>query len=154
MVCARQGAKHYWELENVKDAKVVTGTFTTIGGKTRPAGVHFKLANNKLAAPVVLKQTELKTKRLEELTDTAGGFSAIAGLYWAKTKADPNVPMNKSKAGFYEKYDSGQQDGLEYLNDALKEMAGFELKHYGDRNWYLYFGLPYHNFMVARYVRK
>lgn len=103
---------------------------------------------------VVLKQTELKTKRLEELADTAGGFSAIAGLYWAKSKADPNDPMNKSKAGFYEKYDSGQQNGLKFLNDALKEMAEFELKNYGDRNWYLYFGLPYYNFMIARYVRQ
>lgn len=102
---------------------------------------------------IVLKQTELKTKRLEELADTAGGFSAIAGLYWANSKADPNDPMNKSKAAFYAKYDEGQQSGLEYLNDALKEFAEFELECYGDRNWYLYFGLPYYHFMSARYVR-
>jgi hypothetical protein len=126
----------------------VYGAFRDLQDKINKAKAHLE------GNYVVLKQTELKTKRLEELADTAGGFSAIAGLYWAKSKADPNDPMNKSKAGFYEKYDGGQQNGLDFLNDTLKEMAEFELKHYGDRNWYLYFGLPYYNFMVARYVRK
>ena len=101
-----------------------------------------------------MKQTELKTKRLEDLADTAGGFSGIAGLYWATTKANPNDPMNKSKAEFYKTYDNGQKNGLQFLNDALKEMAEFEKKNYGDSNWYLYFGLPYYNFMVARYTRQ
>jgi|UniRef100_UPI0037845A02 hypothetical protein len=124
------------------------GAFRDLQGKINKAKTHLE------GNYVVLKQTELKTKRLEELADSAGGFSAIAGLYWAKSKADPNDPMNKSKAGFYEKYDGGQESGLKFLNDTLKEMAEFELKRYGDRNWYLYFGLPYYNFMVARYVRK
>ncbi len=124
------------------------GEFRDLQDKINKAKTHLE------GNYVVLKQTELKTKRLEELTDSAGGFSAIAGLYWAKSKADPNDPMNKSKKGFYDKYDTGQESGLNYLNDALKEFAEFELKHYADRNWYLYFGLPYYNFMVARYVRK
>lgn len=102
---------------------------------------------------LVLKQTELKTKRLEELADSAGSISGIAGMYWAGVKANPNDPMNKSKAGFYAKYDQGQKSGLDFLNETLKKMSDFELKKYGDRNWYLYFGLPYYNFMVARYTR-
>lgn len=124
------------------------GEFRDLQDKINKAKVHLE------GNYVVLKQTELKTKRLEELADSAGGFSAIAGLYWTTAKANPDDPMNKSKAGFYAKYDEGQESGLNYLNDALKEFAEFELKHYGDRNWYLYFGLPYYNFMVARYVRK
>jgi hypothetical protein len=126
----------------------VYGEFRGLQENINKARTH--LENNY----VVLKQTELKTKRLEELADTAGGFSAIAGLYWAKSKADANDPMNKSKTKFYQNYDNGQESGLKFLNDTLKEMAQFELTHYGDRNWYLYFGLPYYNFMVARYVRK
>lgn len=126
----------------------VWGEFRDLQDKINKAKTHLE------GNYVVLKQTELKTKRLEELADSAGGFSAIAGLYWAKSKADPNDPMNKSKTTFYAKYDEGQESGLNFLNDTLKEFAEFELKHYGDRNWYLYFGLPYYNFMVARYVRK
>jgi hypothetical protein len=103
---------------------------------------------------VVLKQTELATKRLEDLAGSAASMSGIAGLYWARIQGDPNDPMNKSKAAFYAKYDAGQKSGLDYLNDALKKMSAFEEKKYRDRNWYLYFGLPYYNFMVARYTRK
>ncbi|MBI3675425.1 MAG: hypothetical protein HY243_02285 [Proteobacteria bacterium] len=102
---------------------------------------------------IVLKQTELKTKRLEDLADSAGSMSGIAGMYWANVKANPNDPMNKSKAAFYAKYDQGQKSGLDFLDAALKKMSDFEYKKYGDRNWYLYFGLPYYNFMVARYTR-
>jgi hypothetical protein len=102
---------------------------------------------------IVLKQTELKTKRLEDLADSAGSISGIAGMYWATVKANPNDPMNKAKAGFYAKYDQGQKSGLDFLNETLKKIADFEYKKYGDRNWYLYFGLPYYNFMVARYTR-
>lgn len=126
----------------------VYGEFRGLQDKINKAKVHLE------GNYVVLKQTELKTKRLEELADSAGGFSSIAGLYWSTAKANPDDPMNKSKAGFYAKYDEGQESGLNYLNDVLKEFAEFELKQYGDRNWYLYFGLPYYNFMVARYVRK
>lgn len=102
---------------------------------------------------VVLKQTEIKAKRLTDLANSAGNMSGIAGLYWAKVQGDPNDPMNKSKAGFYAKYDGAQANGLKALNDTLKAMGDFELKKYGDRNWYLYFGLPYYNFMAARYTR-
>ena len=102
---------------------------------------------------VVLKQTELKTRRLSELAGSAANMSGIAGLYWAKVQGDPNDPMNKAKATFYAKYDSGQANGLKYLNDALKQMAEFERRNYGDPNWYVYYGLPYYNFMVARYTR-
>jgi hypothetical protein len=80
-------------------------------------------------------------------------MNGVAGLYWAKIQGDPNDPMNKSKAAFYAKYDGAQANGLKFLNDALKAMGDFEMKNYGDRNWYLYFGLPYYNFMVARYTR-
>jgi hypothetical protein len=103
---------------------------------------------------VVLKQTELKTKRLEDLAAAASSMSGIAGLYWATIQGNPNDPMNKSKAKFYATYDAGQKVGLDALNGALKKMAAFEERKYGDRNWYLYFGLPYYNFMVARYTRK
>lgn len=102
---------------------------------------------------VVMKQTELSTNRLIDLADTAGGFSGIGGLKWATMKGDPNEPMNKSKVIFYKTYDGGQEKGLKYLDSALKDFSEFEIKHYGDRNWYLYFGLPYYNFMVARYTR-
>lgn len=102
---------------------------------------------------VVLKQTELKTKRLEQLAGSAANMSGIAGLYWATIQGDPNDPMNVAKARFYAKYDAGQESGLEFLNDALKEMSEFEKRVYGDGNWYLYFGLPYYNYMQARYTR-
>jgi hypothetical protein len=102
---------------------------------------------------VVLKQTEIKTKRLADLANSAANMSGIAGVYWAKVQGDPNDPMNKSKAAFYDKYDGAQANGLKALNDTLKAMGDFELKNYGDRNWYLYFGLPYYNFMAARYTR-
>lgn len=102
---------------------------------------------------VVLKQTELKTRRLSELAGSAANMSGIAGLYWAKVQGDPNDPMNRAKVAFYKKYDGGQANGLKYLNDALKEMAEFERRNYGDANWYVYYGLPYYNFMVARYTR-
>jgi len=102
---------------------------------------------------VVLKQTELKTRRLTELAGSAANISGIAGLYWAKIQGDPKDPMNIAKATFYAKYDSGQANGLKYLNDALKQMSEFERRNYGDPNWYVYYGLPYYNFMVARYTR-
>ena len=102
---------------------------------------------------VVLKQTEIKTKRLTELANSAASMSGIAGLYWAKIQGDPNDPSNKAKAAFYAKYDGAQANGLKFLNDTLKAMGDFEYKNYGDRNWYVYFGLPYYNFMVARYTR-
>ena len=102
---------------------------------------------------VVLKQTEIKTKRLTDLANSAANMNGIAGLYWAKVQGDPNDPMNKSKAGFFNKYDGAQANGLKALNDTLKAMGDFEMKNYGDRNWYLYFGLPYYNFMAARYIR-
>jgi hypothetical protein len=102
---------------------------------------------------VVLKQTEIKTKRLSDLANSAANMNGIAGLYWAKIQGDPSDPMNKSKAAFYAKYDGAQANGLKFLNDQLKAMGEFEYKKYGDRNWYLYFGLPYYNFMSARYTR-
>lgn len=102
---------------------------------------------------VVLKQTEIKTKRLTDLASSAASMSGIAGLYWAKIQGDPNDPMNKSKAAFYAKYDKAQDNGLKFLDTTLKKFADFEYRKYGDRNWYLYFGLPYYNFMVARYTR-
>lgn len=102
---------------------------------------------------VVLKQTELKTKRLEQLAGSAANMSGIAGLYWATIQGDPTDPLNVSKARFYATYDSGQENGLEFLNDALKEMSEFEKRVYGDGNWYLYFGLPYYNYMQTRYTR-
>jgi hypothetical protein len=102
---------------------------------------------------VILKQTEIKTKRLSDLASSAASMSGIAGLYWAKVQGDPNDPMNKSKAGFYAKYDAGQESGLKFLDTTLKRFADFEYRKYGDRNWYLYFGLPYYNFMVTRYTR-
>jgi hypothetical protein len=102
---------------------------------------------------VVLRQTEIKTKRLTELANSAANMNGIAGLYWAKIQGDPNDPMNKAKAGFFAKYDGAQANGLKALNDTLKAMGDFEFKTYGDRNWYLYFGLPYYNFMQARYTR-
>jgi hypothetical protein len=102
---------------------------------------------------IVLKQTELKTHRLEELAGSAANMSGIAGAYWATSQANPNDPMNVAKARFYQTYDNGQANGLEFLDKTLKEFAEFEARVYGDRNWYLYFGLPYYNFMVARYSR-
>jgi len=102
---------------------------------------------------VVLKQTELKTKRLEELAGSAANMSGIAGAYWATIQGNPNDPMNVAKARFYATYDRGQESGLEFLNEALKEMGEFEKRVYGDANWYLYFGLPYYNYMQARYTR-
>jgi hypothetical protein len=102
---------------------------------------------------VVLRQTEIKTKRLAELANSAANMNGIAGLYWAKIQGDPNDPMNKAKAAFFAKYDGAQENGLKALNETLKAMGDFEFKTYGDRNWYLYFGLPYYNFMVARYTR-
>ncbi len=102
---------------------------------------------------VVLKQTQIKTKRLADLANSAANMNGIAGLYWAKVQGDPNDPMNKAKAAFYAKYDGAQANGLKSLNDTLKAMGDFEMKNYGDRNWYLYFGLPYYNFMTARYTR-
>ena len=38
--------------------------------------------------------------------------------------------MNKSKVTFYKKYDGGQQNGIEFLDVALKEMAECEMEHY------------------------
>ncbi len=102
---------------------------------------------------VVLKQTEIKTKRLTDLANSAANMNGIAGLYWAKIQGDPNDPMNKSKAAFFDKYDGAQAGGLKFLNDTLKAMGDFEMKNYGDRNWYLYFGLPFYNFMATRYTR-
>lgn len=102
---------------------------------------------------VVLKQMDIKAKRLTDLASSAASMNGIAGLYWAKVQGDPNDPMNKNKAAFYAKYDTGQASGLKYLNDTLKQMGDFEMKNYGDRNWYVYFGLPYYNFMVTRYTR-
>jgi len=102
---------------------------------------------------IVLKQTELKTKRLEELAGSAANMSGIAGLYWATIQGNPNDPMNVAKAKFYATYDKGQESGLEFLNDTLKEMGEFEKRVYGDGNWYLYFGLPYYNYMQTRYTR-
>lgn len=129
---------------NAKDYGEFLGIQRTINGAKRLLEHNY----------VVLKQTELKTKRIEDLAAAASSMSGIAGLYWAKIQGDPNDPVNKSKARFYAKYDAGQKVGLNALNDALKKMAAFELRKYGDRNWYLYFGLPYYNFMVARYTRK
>ncbi len=102
---------------------------------------------------VVLKKTEIHTNRLMEMADGAAALNGIAQMYWANAKANPDDPMNKSKAGFYKKYDGGQQSGIEYLENALKEMAEFEMQNYGDRNWYVYYALPYMNYMRARYIR-
>ena len=46
-----------------------------------------------------------------------------------------------------------QIGGLKFPNDTLKAMGDFEMKNYGNRNWYLHFGLPNYNFMAARYRR-
>ena len=102
---------------------------------------------------VVLRQTEIHAKRLSDLAGSAASLNGIAGVYWAASQANPNDPMNKSKAGFYDKYDKAQANGLKFLNDTLKRLSAFERTKYGDQNWYLYFGLPYYNFMVARYTR-
>lgn len=102
---------------------------------------------------VVLRQTEIHAKRLTDLANSAAGISGIAGLYWANSQANPNDPMNKAKVSFYTKYDGAQANGLNYLNDALKKMSEFERTTCGDSNWYLYYGLPYYNFMLARYTR-
>jgi hypothetical protein len=102
---------------------------------------------------VVLRQTEIHTKRLTDLANSAASMSGIAGVYWAAKQADVNDPMNKSKTAFYDKYDKAQKNGLDFLNDRLKKLSEFERTKYGDQNWYVYFGLPYYNFMVARYTR-
>ena len=102
---------------------------------------------------VVLKQTEIKAKRLSDLAGSAASMNGIAGLYWAKIQGDPNDPMNKAKAHFYAIYDGAQDKGLKALDQTLKAMGEFEFRNYGDRNWYLYFGLPYYRFLVTRYTR-
>jgi len=102
---------------------------------------------------VVLKQTELEAGMISEMAEAAAGLSPFAQLAWTRMKANPNTSFNVSARKFYAKYDAGQQNGLDYLNEALKEMGEFEAKYYGQRNWYLYFGLPFQQFMTARYLR-
>ncbi len=102
---------------------------------------------------VVLKQTELEAGLITEMAEAAAGLSPFAQLAWTRMKANPKTSFNVSARKFYAKYDAGQQSGLDYLNEALKDMGEFEAKYYGQRNWYLYFGLPFHQFMTARYLR-
>ncbi|MDX2227789.1 MAG: hypothetical protein SFY92_11955 [Verrucomicrobiae bacterium] len=137
---------HY--LDDVMASPEKTECFKNCQEKIDQARKH--LENNY----AVFRETELKTGRIYELADAATGLSPYAKLLWTAEKSNPNEAMNKSKERFYAKYDEGQKNGLNYLNDALKEMSACEQKHYGEANWYLYFGLPYYNFMVARYTRK
>lgn len=103
---------------------------------------------------VVFRQTELKTGRIYELADAATGLSPYAKLLWTVQKSDPNEAMNKAKEGFYSKYDEGQQSGLKFLNDALKQIGQCEREHYGNASWYEMYGYPYFTFMSERYTRK
>jgi hypothetical protein len=102
---------------------------------------------------VVVKQTEIRTGRLTEMANAAAGLSPLAQLAWAKAKANPNEGFNRSAAAMYAKYDQGQASGLDFLKEALIEMSDFEKQNYGRDNWYLYFGLPYYQFMNTRYTR-
>jgi len=102
---------------------------------------------------VVLKETELEAGMVKELANAAAGLSPFAQLAWTQMKANPKTSFNVSAAKFYGKYDAGQESGLNYLGEALKEMGAFEEKYYGYRNWYVYHGLPFHQFMTTRYIR-
>ena len=44
----------YWELEPVHDPAIEIGTYTAVGGRTSPDGVHFKLTNNRASQPQIL----------------------------------------------------------------------------------------------------
>jgi len=121
--------------------------YQTIADKIEKARKHLE------GNYVVLKETELEAGMIMEMADAAAGLSPFAQLAWTQMKANPKTSFNTSAETFYAKYDAGQQSGLDYLNDALKEMGEFETKYYGQRNWYLYFGLPFHQFMTARYIR-
>jgi len=103
---------------------------------------------------VVLVKTEIAAGRIKNLADAAAGLSSLAGLAWTAAKINPDDPMNKAEAGFYKNYDAGQQAGLDYLKQALRDLAVFEMKYYGMREYYAIYCQPYYNFMLARYTHK
>ncbi len=103
---------------------------------------------------VTLVKTKIYTDRFKELADAAAGLSPFAGLLWTSIKANPNDSMNKAEANFYKKYDEGQKAGLDYLLRALRDLAAFESKYYGARDYYAIYCQPYYNFMLARYARS
>jgi hypothetical protein len=102
---------------------------------------------------VVLKETELEAGMVKELADAAAGLSPFAQLAWIQMKASPRTSFNISAKKFYAKYDSAQENGLGFLHEALKEMGEFDAKYYSYQNWYVYHGLPFHEFMKQRYIR-
>lgn len=129
---------------------------------TRGCGECFDQANGQLQAArrhlennyVAYRQTMLEVERLTELADAAAGLSPIAKLKWTIDKANPNDPVNKSKAEFFKKYDNGQGNGIKGLNEALIAMGQCENQYFGDPNWYARYGMPYYMFMRERYLRR
>ena len=54
----------FWELEPVRDPAFEVGTFVSIGGRTAPEGVSFKLLNSKATQPQVLTLVSTSTNQL------------------------------------------------------------------------------------------
>lgn len=120
-----------------------TMKFNEINGKIQKA--HQFLENNF----VVYKQTMITTGRIKDLQKAAANMNSFAQL--ALMMQGDAVPAEKA---FYDKYDGAVENGLAFLDGALKEMSEFEEKEYGFKNWYAYNGIHFYNFMLSRYTRK
>jgi hypothetical protein len=103
---------------------------------------------------VIYKQTMLQAGRIVELADAAAGLSSIAKLKWTIDKANPNLPANRARDAFFAAYDANYAKLMDMLNRALVEIAACEEKHYGAKNWYNIYALPYYLYIRDRYRRS
>lgn len=102
---------------------------------------------------VARKETELEAGIIREMAEAAAGMSAFAKIAWENAKADKTKGFNVAAARFYAKYDEGQANGIEYLEKALQDMARFEADHYAEYNWYVFYAVPFIQFLRLRYIR-
>jgi len=102
---------------------------------------------------VIYRQTMLEAGRIIELADAATGMSTLAKFKWNIDKANPNDPVNKTKAHFFAEYDKNYTELIKRLNDALIGIGQCEFEHFKDRDWYNRYGMPYYLFMRERYKR-
>jgi len=118
---------------------------------------RFKKINNRIQAAhkflennfVVYKQTMITANRIKKLQQAAANVSTFSQLALMIHGGD--TPGEKI---FNDKYDRAVQNGLDYLDQALKEMSEFEDEVYGFDNWYVYYGIQFYNFMLKRYFRE
>lgn len=122
---------------------------TVIDSMRLIANAHRTLEDNY----VVYKQTMLTEERLKGMADAAADWSALSKTVWTFEKANPDSTINKAKQQFLDKYDGGFKTISEKLREALLEIGRCERETHDEHDWYVRYGLPFYNYLIARYKR-